>query len=123
MRLAEAVHYAFPRRPWTLCLALFFFATPFSQAQTSAPAEKDGVTDQAGLSSSKTTHVAHDEATGAVPEPSITSGAKRSGSAIEQSDARQLSNRSFFQDVVRHPPKTTTDKFHACLYLGSYWSY
>jgi hypothetical protein len=47
-----------------------------------------------------------------VPEPSITSGAQRSGSAIEQSDTPKLANRSFFQDVVRHPPKTTKDKFH-----------
>src|SRR5215472_718784 len=89
MRLPEAVDYVFARRPWMLCLALLFFATPWSQAQTSAPAEKDEVTDQVGLCSSKTTRVADDEAACAVAEPSITSSAKSSGSAVDQSDSSQ----------------------------------
>jgi len=66
MRLAEAVDYPIARRPWTLCLTLLLCATPFVQAQTSTPAEKDEITDQAGFSSSKTTRIADDDATTAV---------------------------------------------------------
>ena len=112
MRLAEAVDYPIARRPWTLCLALLLCATSFLQAQAFTPAEKDEITDPAGFSSSKTTRIADEDATTAVAEPSITSDAKSPGLTVERSDPSQSSNNSFFQDVVRHPPKTTKDKFH-----------
>ena len=111
MRVAEANESAFAPGVWTLCLALLFLAMPFSQAQTSAPADKNNVADGGGISSSKTTSTADDDTRSALGS-SISSGAKTSASALEQSDASQSSSRSFFQDVVRHPPKTTEDKFH-----------
>ena len=107
-----AVERAFAPRVWTLCFALLLFATPFSEAQTSAPADKDDVADGAGFSSSNTTLIADDKATSSPGNPSTVSRAKTSASAVTQPDASQSSSHSFFQDVVRHPPKTTEDKFH-----------
>jgi len=95
-----------------LFLSLLFFAMPFSQAQTSAPADKDDVAEGPGFSSSNTTRIADDEATSSSPRRPLPSVAKTSASTVEQSDASQSSSLSFFQDVVRHPPKTTEDKFH-----------
>jgi len=97
MFFAEAIKNIFVPRVLTFCLALLLFATPFSEAQTSVTADTDVVADGGGFSSSKT-RIADDGAT--------------SPDAQTSASASQSSNRSFFQDVVRHPPKTTEDKFH-----------